>query len=51
MGRYVENGSLLNTMKNFGNLPEPLVASYVVKILEGLHYLHENYVIYTHYQP
>jgi serine/threonine protein kinase len=40
MRRYVENGSLLHTLNAFGNLSEALVASYVVKILEGLSYLH-----------
>ncbi|KAF9006142.1 hypothetical protein BDQ17DRAFT_1423841 [Cyathus striatus] len=37
---YAENGSLGQTLKAFGKLNERLVASYVVKILEGLHYLH-----------
>lgn len=41
---YVENGSLLHTLKAFGNFPEKLVSSYVVKILEGLNYLHEQNV-------
>ncbi|CEH17056.1 related to ser thr protein kinase [Ceraceosorus bombacis] len=43
---YVENGSLLHTLKAFGNFPEKLVASYVVKILEGLNYLHEMKVVH-----
>lgn len=43
---YVENGSLLHTLKAFGNFPEKLVASYVVKILEGLSYLHEQDVVH-----
>jgi len=43
--RYVENGSLLNTLKDFGEFPEALVASYVVKILEGLDHLHRNQVV------
>ena len=43
---YVENGSLLHTLKAFGNFPEKLVASYVVKILEGLNYLHEQNVVH-----
>jgi serine/threonine protein kinase len=43
---YVENGSLLHTLKAFGHLPEQLVASYVVKILEGLVYLHEMDVVH-----
>ncbi|PWZ01635.1 hypothetical protein BCV70DRAFT_145927, partial [Testicularia cyperi] len=43
---YVENGSLLHTLKAFGTFPEKLVASYVVKILEGLNYLHEQNVVH-----
>lgn len=43
---YVENGSLLHTLKAFGNFPEKLVASYVIKILEGLNYLHEMKVVH-----
>jgi serine/threonine protein kinase len=43
---YVENGSLQHTLAAFGILPEPLVASYVVKILEGLVYLHSVHVIH-----
>lgn len=43
---YVENGSLLHTLKSFGTFPEKLVASYVVKILEGLNYLHEQNVVH-----
>lgn len=43
---YVENGSLLHTLKAFGNFPEKLVASYVVKILEGLNYLHDMKVVH-----
>lgn len=37
---FVENGSLLTTLKSFGTFPEKLVVVYVVKILEGLVYLH-----------
>jgi serine/threonine protein kinase len=44
--RYAENGSLGQTIKAFGKLNERLVASYVVKILEGLFYLHENDVVH-----
>ena len=43
---YVENGSLFHTLKAFGRLNERLVASYVIKILEGLHYLHRSQVVH-----
>ncbi|KAI6114854.1 Pkinase-domain-containing protein [Pisolithus croceorrhizus] len=43
---YAESGSLGQTLKAFGNLNEHLVASYVVKILEGLHYLHKCHVVH-----
>ncbi|KAL1747824.1 Pkinase-domain-containing protein [Schizophyllum fasciatum] len=43
---YAENGSLVHTLKAFGKLNERLVANYVVKILEGLHYLHQNDVVH-----
>ncbi|GBC06613.1 hypothetical protein RclHR1_06970004 [Rhizophagus clarus] len=43
---YVENGSLLHTLRSFGNFPEKLVVSYVVKILEGLVYLHTKQVVH-----
>ncbi|TFK83688.1 Pkinase-domain-containing protein [Polyporus arcularius HHB13444] len=43
---YAENGSLGQTLKAFGKLNERLVANYVVKILEGLHYLHSNDVVH-----
>ncbi|EIN05999.1 hypothetical protein PUNSTDRAFT_136796 [Punctularia strigosozonata HHB-11173 SS5] len=43
---YAENGSLLQTTKAFGKLNERLVANYVVKILEGLHYLHQSDVVH-----
>jgi serine/threonine protein kinase len=33
-------------LKAFGKLNEPLVASYVVKILEGLYYLHSSDVVH-----
>ena len=32
-------------MKAFGKLNEKLVAGYIVKILEGLHYLHQSDVV------
>ncbi|KAF9579527.1 hypothetical protein BGW38_004178, partial [Lunasporangiospora selenospora] len=43
---YVENGSLLRTLKLFGPFPEKLVVAYVVKILEGLVYLHGKQVVH-----
>ncbi|KDN40353.1 hypothetical protein K437DRAFT_270014 [Tilletiaria anomala UBC 951] len=43
---FVENGSLLSQLKAFGNFPEKLIASYVIKILEGLTYLHEQGVVH-----
>ncbi|OCH87395.1 hypothetical protein OBBRIDRAFT_160313 [Obba rivulosa] len=43
---YAENGSLGQTLRAFGKLNERLVASYVVKILEGLHYLHQSDVVH-----
>ncbi|KAG8956069.1 hypothetical protein FRC03_010981 [Tulasnella sp. 419] len=43
---YVEGGSLGQVLKSFGQLNESLVASYVTKILEGLHYLHEQHVVH-----
>jgi serine/threonine protein kinase len=46
MSRYAENGSLRQTLKAFGKLNERLVASYVLKILEGLHYLHQSDVVH-----
>lgn len=44
--RYAENGSLGQTLKAFGRLNERLVAGYVVKILEGLYYLHQSDVVH-----
>ncbi|KAF8141536.1 hypothetical protein EV363DRAFT_22474 [Boletus edulis] len=43
---YAESGSLGQTLKAFGKLNERLVAGYVVKILEGLHYLHKCEVVH-----
>jgi serine/threonine protein kinase len=44
--RYAENGSLGQTLRAFGKLNERLVAGYVVKILEGLDYLHQSDVVH-----
>lgn len=46
MVRFVENGSLGQTLKAFGNFNERLVSSYVAKILEGLDYLHSQGVVH-----
>ncbi|KAI9359517.1 kinase-like domain-containing protein [Pilaira anomala] len=43
---YAENGSLMSTLKAFGAFPEKLVASFCIKILRGLEYLHENQVVH-----
>ncbi|KAL9936659.1 hypothetical protein V8E36_004727 [Tilletia maclaganii] len=43
---WVESGSLYLTLKNFGPFEEGLCASYVVQILEGLHYLHNRQVVH-----
>ncbi|KAI8983057.1 kinase-like domain-containing protein [Pilobolus umbonatus] len=43
---YAENGSLMSTLKAFGAFPEKLVASFCVKILNGLKYLHDNQVVH-----
>ncbi|KAF8555957.1 hypothetical protein OG21DRAFT_766594 [Imleria badia] len=43
---YAESGSLGQTLRAFGKLNEHLVAGYVVKILEGLHYLHKCQVVH-----
>ncbi|KAI8070806.1 kinase-like domain-containing protein [Gongronella butleri] len=43
---YVENGSLLSTVKAFGKLPEKLVGAYTYKILKGLEYLHDHDVVH-----
>lgn len=43
---YAENGSLMSTLKAFGAFPEKLVASFCMKILKGLEYLHANHVVH-----
>ncbi|KAJ2162751.1 Protein kinase of the Mitotic Exit Network [Coemansia sp. RSA 552] len=43
---FVENGSLSATLKSFGTFPERLVLAYVVKIIEGLIYLHKGDVVH-----
>lgn len=36
----------MSTLKAFGAFPEKLVASFCIKILRGLEYLHENEVVH-----
>ncbi|EPX72381.1 STE/STE11/CDC15 protein kinase Cdc7 [Schizosaccharomyces octosporus yFS286] len=43
---YCENGSLHSICKNFGKIPENLVAIYTYQVLQGLHYLHNQGVIH-----
>lgn len=43
---YVENGSLLNLLKKFGVIPEPLCINFMQQILSGLDYLHSKGVIH-----
>ena len=40
--RCVEQGSLLDVLQNFGNIPEHLVAKYVSEVLQGLSFLHSE---------
>ncbi|PVF99565.1 hypothetical protein CPB86DRAFT_872615 [Serendipita vermifera] len=43
---YCENGSLHNICKRFGKFPENLVAVYILQVLHGLVYLHDQGVIH-----
>ncbi|GEM06563.1 serine/threonine protein kinase SepH [Rhodotorula toruloides] len=43
---FAEGGSLEKTIKQYGQLPESLVAAYVLKMLEGLAYLHAEGVVH-----
>jgi hypothetical protein len=43
---FMENGSLQTILKKFGKFPETLTAVYVMQVLEGLQYLHEQGVIH-----
>jgi serine/threonine protein kinase len=44
--RYMENGSLLTVFKKFGSFSESLAAIYIVQVLKGLKYLHEQGVLH-----
>ena len=43
---FVENGSLQTVVKKFGRLRESLVSIYILQVLEGLNFLHEQGVIH-----
>ncbi|PWN90460.1 hypothetical protein FA10DRAFT_241235, partial [Acaromyces ingoldii] len=43
---YCENGSLQNICRRFGKFPEGLVGVYILQVLEGLVYLHDQGVIH-----
>ncbi|GAA6014456.1 hypothetical protein JCM11491_007060 [Sporobolomyces phaffii] len=43
---YCENGSLSAIIKKFGRFPESLVGLYVLQVLQGLLYLHDQGVIH-----
>eukprot|EP01135_Chromosphaera_perkinsii_P007627 Nk52_evm83s914 gene=Nk52_evmTU83s914 len=43
---YIENGSLHNICKKFGQFPETLIAVYIKQTLGGLVYLHEQGVVH-----
>ncbi|GAA5991926.1 hypothetical protein JCM10908_002274 [Rhodotorula pacifica] len=43
---YCENGSLAALVRKFGRIPESLVGLYVLQVLQGLQYLHEQGVIH-----
>lgn len=43
---YVENGSLLHTLRTFGLFSEQLASIYTLKILDGLSYLHSKDVVH-----
>lgn len=44
--RFVEGGSLHETMKKFGAFPEELLVLYVAQVLQGLEYLHSQNVVH-----
>ncbi|TPX32600.1 hypothetical protein SmJEL517_g04340 [Synchytrium microbalum] len=43
---FVEAGSLSSILKQFGKMPEKLCVNYVLKMLEGLEYLHGKGVVH-----
>jgi serine/threonine protein kinase len=44
--RFMENGSLQNVIRKFGSVSESLAAIYIVQVLRGLKYLHEQGVLH-----
>ena len=42
----MENGSLSNVIKKFGSFSESLTAIYIMQVLRGLKYLHEQGVLH-----
>eukprot|EP00005_Dracoamoeba_jomungandri_P011795 CAMPEP_0174271206 /NCGR_PEP_ID=MMETSP0439-20130205/47103_1 /TAXON_ID=0 /ORGANISM="Stereomyxa ramosa, Strain Chinc5" /LENGTH=1098 /DNA_ID=CAMNT_0015361053 /DNA_START=51 /DNA_END=3347 /DNA_ORIENTATION=- len=43
---YVENGSLESVLAKHGKFPEPLVATYMAQVVEGVNFLHDQGVIH-----
>ena len=43
---FIENGSLQQTVRKFGSLPEILVGKYSLQVLKGLEYLHDKDIIH-----
>lgn len=42
----MENGSLANVIKKFGSFSESLTAIYIMQVLRGLKYLHDQGVLH-----
>eukprot|EP01089_Gocevia_fonbrunei_P002654 TRINITY_DN12570_c0_g1_i2.p1 TRINITY_DN12570_c0_g1~~TRINITY_DN12570_c0_g1_i2.p1 ORF type:complete len:571 (+),score=72.45 TRINITY_DN12570_c0_g1_i2:74-1786(+) len=43
---YIEAGSLLHLLKEFGDMPEAIISVYIKQVLNGLKYLHSEKVIH-----
>ena len=43
---FIENGSLADTIKKFGQFPESLAGMYISQVLAGLAYLHERNIMH-----
>lgn len=43
---YVAGGSLSSVLKDYGNLEEPLIKSFIKQILHGLAYLHDKKIVH-----